>query len=539
MAADFWLAGELELADGATLRFGGDEKDERDLLSQIEFATQNPGGFGEGSFVIPRPEWATRDALLFSPVRIYGPGERTFYEGRCRDISQVDRDSIRLDFEGWAAHLDDDESFRQLYVSRDLTKWEPSSRAQRLGLLGVFNSVYDHTSESDPGSGLPALTITLPATEVNPSGQGWFDAGSGQTISSIYYDYTSLSTSSYNGQLGTASDDVATASDLTADLLTGTNSSGSGTHTPTAAYRYGLVSFYFVGTVGARDQSLTIRRLAVFGDHGLAKVGTAPDEGYLGSQVLEHAITAAAPMLTFDSESIETSSYVFTDLWHESGPVRELIERVTAYGGASGELNDWGVYDDRQFYWRSPGTYGRAWKVRRDQFASPTEDGPSADARFSGVIAAYTDAAGTTKTVGPLASGADYETDSLLDFDENNPAHRVTRRFVRRDVGLTSQEGAVLLGQGLIAEQRAKLRRGSVTITGTAVDEGGAEHPVCAMRAGDRVLIEDEAGVEPATQYVNSTTYSHDSLTVTASLGYTPHRMEIVLAQLAAAVQGL
>lgn len=151
-----WLACEIELADATIHRFGPDEADEGDVPSTIEWNTQNPGGFADGSIVIHRPQWATREALLFSPARIYGPGNRTRYEGRVRDISQVDTDSIRLDFEGWSTHLDDNESWRQLYVDRDLSKWGPATRARRLGAYTFFRHLADPAIEND--ASLPAVS---------------------------------------------------------------------------------------------------------------------------------------------------------------------------------------------------------------------------------------------------------------------------------------------------------------------------------------------------------------------------------------------
>ncbi len=529
-----WLACEIELADGTLHRFGPDEADEADIPSSVEWQTQNPGGFADGSVVVHRPEWATREALLFSPARIYGPGNRTRYEGRVRDVSQVDTDSIRLDFEGWSTHLDDNESWRQLYVDRDLSAWTAPTRARRLLLYSVFRHVADPTIEGD--STLPSLALIFEAGWVNPVGEAFYDAGPGQTISSIYYDMTSASTSSYVGRIGVSSDQISTASDLTANLLTGASSSATGTHTPTAAYRYGYIVFYFAGTVAAgQDQHFTVRNLAVFGDHGLTKAGAAPDEGYLGSDVLAHAISQAAPMLNVSADSIEISTFVITQLVHDSGTVRELVEQVTALGGAGNLPNDWGVYDDRTFYWRTPGTYGRTWRVRRDQVATPNEDGPSSDERFASVVVAYTDAAGATKTVGPLGSGSDYEDARLTDADDNNPATRVVGRTVRRDVGITTQEGAVLIGQAILAEQSANTRRGSVTIQGeAATDEGGFTEPSCAIRAGDRIVVEDEGGVLPSAQYINQTSYSHDTATLTANLGIAPQKVEVLLAQLQA-----
>ncbi len=530
-----WIAASLYLTDGRVVRFGADEIEAENVPSDISFDTSNPGGFGSASVTLPRPEnLYADDGKLFSHMVLYGPGNQVFYEGFVNGVPQVGNDSIQLNLSGWVSALDKHETFRQIFVDRDLGRWGDASRARRISLLATFNSVLGASTETDTATSLPALTFTTPATEVNPYAEAWYDAGAGSEVESVYYDITSLSLSTYGGEMFTATADDATgAAALLADVLTGTDSSASGTATASTPARYALIRFYLSGgTVGSKDQSMTVRYLAVFGNHGLTKRGTAPDQGYYASDVVGYAIQQC-PSITYSSDSIETTSFVIPHLtFTEDTSLRSVIEQVTALGGNANVANDWGVYEDREFYWRSPGTYGRVWHVRRDQVATSSSDGPDADRRCAGVKVNYTDAAGTSLSVGPPGSNSDYETTDLLDSDTDNPAYRIPGAFKSESVGITSQTGAINIGTMILNERNRLDWRGSVEIQGEAEDENGNTFPAALIRAGDRIVVSDSGDTTART--IASTSYDHGSLTCTASIGATPDSLEALLGQLAA-----
>ena len=530
-----WIAASLFLTDGRVIRFGADEIEAENVPSDISFDTSNPGGFGSASVTLPRPEnLYADDGKLFSHMVLYGPGNQVFYEGFVNGVPQVGNESIQLNLSGWVSALDKHETFRQIFVDRDLGRWGDASRARRISLLATFNSVLGASTETDTATSLPALTFTTPATEVNPYAEAWYDAGAGSEVESVYYDITSLSLYTYGGEMFTATADDATgAAALLADVLTGTDSSASGTATASTPARYALIRFYLSGgTVGAKDQSMTVRHLAVFGNHGLTKRGTAPDQGYYASDVVGYAIQQC-PSITYSSDSIETTSFVIPHLtFTEDTSLRSVIEQVTALGGNANVANDWGVYENREFYWRSPGTYGRVWHVRRDQVATSSSDGPDADRRCAGVKVNYTDAAGTSLSVGPPGSNSDYETTDLLDSDTDNPAYRIPGAFKSESVGITSQTGAINIGTMILNERNRLDWRGSVTITGEAEDENGNLFPAALIRAGDRIVESD--GGDTTERTIVSTSYDHSSLTTTASIGATPDSLEALLGQLAA-----
>jgi hypothetical protein len=527
---DNWIAVQLNLTDGRVIRFGPDEAEDENIPSAVSFQTTNPGGFSAASVTLPRPEnLYADDAKLFSDARFYGPGDETYYEGLITGVPQVGANEIQLELSGWSSVLDRYQTFRRLYVDRDLNAWGGASTQRLINLrTATYTGCEPATADPDGTTGLPGLTSVLSANTANPYAETWYDAGAGQTIASIYYDMVSLSVATDTGQIIVAADDVGTSAAGTGDLLTGVSSSASGTFTPATPRRYAAIQMFFIGAAGATDRSMTVRRLAVFGNHGLTKRGTAPDEGYYASDVIAD-IVGTAPALNVGE--IEETSFVIPHLvFADDTDLRSAIEQVTAYGGNQNVAHDWGVYDDREFYWQSPGNYGRTWRVRREDNATSSSDGPDADRRIAGIKIAYQDGSGTALTVGPPGSNSDYETSDLLDADEDNPAHRIPGAYAKESVGITSQAGAVNIGVLLLNERNRLDWRGSIELSGEVEDSSGNTFPVSQIRAGDRIEFADD----DRTHTITSTSYDHSSLTTRCDVGAQPDSFGALLEQLAA-----
>ena len=525
------VAVSLNLADGRTLRFGGDEKDALDVPTDISWETTIPGGFGAASVTLPRPaNLYADDARLFSDLVIYGPGAKVLYEGYVTAVPQVGTQEIQLQTSGWSTTLERIQTFREIFVDRDLGRWGDPSRTRRDALkLAGYNEIEGGSVEQDGANGLPALTLTAPNAAVNPIKEATYNAPAGVKISQVYYDYTSFASSSFGAFWVVATNDAVTTFESSSDLITTTNASGTGTFAPSARYPHLLINFQLTGTVSG-DSSLTLRKLAVYGNHGITLRGSDP-KGVYASDVVSYVISKSP--LTATSDSVEPTSFVIPHLiYPEDTSLRQVIEEVTILGGQGNVPNDWGAYDNKTFFWRSPGTYGRTWRVRRDQVATAQSEGPDADLRTAGVKVSYTDAAGTSKSVGPIGSNADYETNELLDIDPDNPAFRIQGAYATESVGITSQEGAVNIGKLILNERNRLQWRGSITLQGEATDENGNTYPVAEVRAGDQIIVEDDADLTPRP--VNSTSYSHSSLTLSANVGARPDSLESLLGQLAA-----
>jgi hypothetical protein len=343
---------------------------------------------------------------------------------------------------------------------------------------------------------------------------------------------TSISEAVYTGVIGVSNDDVGTAVSNTGDLLTGVDSSATGTFTasrPTAdAASYGYMDFTAGGgEVASTDKRFAVKSLAVYGTHGLTKRGSAP-EGFWASDIISYIVGKAAVL---NPGEIESTNFIIPHLtFTDDTDLRTAIERVTAYGGNQNVAHDWGVYEDREFYWQSPGNYGRTWRVRREVNATSSSDGPDADRRIAGIKILYEDAAGTRKSVGPVGSNSDYETNDLLDADPDNPAHRIPGAFATETVGITSQQGAINIGILLLNERNRLDWRGSIELSGEVEDSSGNTFPVSMIRAGDRIEIADD----DRTHTVTATSYEHSSMTTRCDVGARPDTFGALLEQLAA-----
>jgi hypothetical protein len=524
---DNWIAVQLNLTDGRSIRFGPDEAENENIPNAISFGTTNPGGFSSASVTLPRPEnLYADDAKLFSDVRFYGPGDVTYYEGLITGVPQVGDTEIQLELSGWSSVLDRYQTFREIFVDRDLSAWTDPGSALTLTQRTAGNTVLGPSVESD--STYPALTLAADQGAVNPLGIAQYDAGAGIEVASVYYDYESDGTvTADTAYIASATDDAWTDwNDETSDLITGTDTAGAGTATLDTARRYVFATLQHTGTVGTETKQITHRLLAVYGDHGLTLYGDDP-QGVIASDVIAHIVSQAAAL---NVGEIEETSFVIPHLvFKDDTDLRSAIEQVTALGGNSNYAHDWGVYEDREFYWQSQGNYGRTWKVRREDNATSSSDGPDADRRIAGIKISYEDGAGTTLTVGPIGSNSDYETDELLDVDPDNPAHRIPGAFAKESVGITSQAGAVNIGILLLNERNRLDWRGSIEVSGEVEEASGNTFPVSMIRAGDRIEFADD----DRTHTVTSTTYDHSSLTTRCDVGARPDSFGALLEQLA------
>jgi hypothetical protein len=306
---------------------------------------------------------------------------------------------------------------------------------------------------------------------------------------------------------------------------------------PGTPRRYGgLVIGYASGPAGTDgvEYGGIFRGVAVFGNTGLTSHLDANGiEGFLASDILGYALGGTSLNFTV-GDSIERSSFPIIHFAPtDRAKRRQVVEDLTALS-ANVVPNDWGVFENREFFHKTPGTYGRTWRVRKDQVATPTSDGPQSKERTGSMMITYDDESGKKRSVGPPGSGADFETATLLDTDPDNPAVRLGGRKRHERVGITSQQGAVNIGVTLLTDANSTDWRGSTVIRGEATDDKGNKYPPAFVRAGDRLEMEDDDGIN--TQPIISTSpYTQDDLAVTVNVGAPPHRGETLLAQLVAA----
>lgn len=552
--ANIRRAVEIDLADGRVLTFSPDNDDPALIPVSTSFDTEMPGGFGPATIIIPRGELSQQTLGLFSGTRIYeADTDRTFHEGRIASVA-TSGSQITIGVEGWAKHLEDDNTRKYLFVDRDLTKWSGPSVQRKINVAGSNFAITDGgVAVNDTTSLQPALDLTFlnkwTAASL-PDVEAWYDAGPGMSIGSIYYAWKQLH--ALTSDAGTAwavhlsTDDVASSYDYSGNLRA--TGPGSGTLGATASRRFALVNHAsstaptgFTGTLDGYECSVFFTVLAVFGDHGLPKQGTgsfvdAP--GLLGSDCMS-VILRDAPLLNFTTGpygSVPPTAFSIPHLVFDSPTTPlEALSAVNIFGGPTNELNDWGVYEKRTFFCRAPGTYGRTWRVRRDQATESSDSGPDAEKVLNGVVVTFDDGTGVQKSVGPPGAQADTTSTLLQSTDPTNPANNDgARHWEVWDAGITSQDGALLIGRLILAFANSQQWRGDVTMRDTVRDSTGALFPVEMVRAGDYVVVEDDYDTTP--RKIVGTSMGERTLSV--SVGADPNTLDVLLSRLGVSLIG-
>lgn len=534
-----YLAASIGLSDGRVIRVGPDESQVGDIPTSFSFETTMPGGFGPASLLIPRPpDLYADDARLFSSVVVYGEGMRIVYEGYVTGLPQQSQDEIQLQLAGWSTILDRIANFRQVFVDRDLNRWSGPSAARMVKELSSPGDVVGSISGPEVqinASSSPILMLEVTGSVTPTSKEAWFDAGPGLSIAKLFVNEIDGNfDTGFAGRsmsVGFTDSDVGPAKVISAPAEGETffNSKQTNqTFTPAKPTRYVYIRHWrsFPGETTAR---ISISGAVVIGNHNLLLAQPSSPAVY-GSEAIAYMVGATP--LTVLPDSIEPSDFPIPHLSFLSDvSVREAIEQINVFGGKERVPNDWGVYDNREFFWRTPGTYGKTWRVTSGNLSNVRSDGPDSVLRTSGVRVNYQDAAGVTRSVGPPASFSDYETSDLLSIDPQNPAFSLPG-YHTESVGITSQNGAINIGRVLLNERNRLNWRGNVELQGEVMDSEGKIYPVHSVRAGDQIIVEDDDDKRPRP--INSTTYNHDNLSLTASLGAVPDTLDSLLARLAA-----
>lgn len=554
----------LTTADGHLERFGPDEPNAEDIPQSLSFSTAIPGaGFKDAQFSLTSPIDRERlDLEIFDNVRIHGAGNETAWEGRVHQLPRKHGEdfSIEVGAVGWSAHLKDDPSFKEIYVDQDKGRWGPVSTQRRINLLASYG-VSDPTVQPDPATGEAALktAVTGPwsTTPGRPRAEALYDAGPGIDIGSVYYAWKRASNidntnANWAWQVVLGTDDLFTSTDSTGSLRAA--GPGTGTLSATDSRRAAFVYLDFANVAGGQDNveyPIFWTALAVYGDHGLTKQGTASAtgaQGFYGSDVVADVVSRAAPLLTYttgDGGSIEPTSFVIPQLaFPDPTDASEVIDRVNAY-----HLYEWGVYEDRQFFFRQPDPDRLCWEARTDQGLEYDFEGDDAENLFNGVIVSYTDPNGQQKTAGPPGSGCDDESSALEDTSETNPvnAHGLGRRWGQLSVSQVttagSSGGAVQIGYVWLAEHSLPQRKGTLVLRPRLNEvpmvqhPAGGTRPLWKIRAGDFVRVGDFPADVP--RRIVSTRYDHGSRTMTLDVDNASTKLDAILERIGIALVGI
>jgi hypothetical protein len=517
-------------ADGRITRWGPDEVDAGAIPSDLQFSTAMPGGFRDLSCsLLRRIDLDYPDQALFDNVRAYGPGNQTAWDGRFTQFprSHGQGFSVTPGAVGWSAHLKDDPSFSEVYMDRDLGRFRGAGLTRRYALAAANFGAGYFSNASIPQ---PTLIVGFTgAWASNIISEAYYEAPAGLDVARIIFNWqtnTPIGSTATFSFSASSTEDEATFPEASADQLTG---SGSGTldSSPATPRREMMLSLSFSGAggVASTNYEIALTSLRVIGNHGLTIQGTSPDNGFYASDMLQDIISRAAPMLS--TAGIETTDFVIQHaVFPDPITAEDALTLINSY-----HLYEWGVYDDRVFFFRPPDLDRLVWEARLDKGAFLDLEGDTAEQVYNGVYVSYQDAAGQRRTIGPTGALADATSTLLEDTSETNPvnAHGIPRRWAKLDISQTTTEaGAEQLGYVWLREHSLPQRRGNLTVTGSITHPTEGEVPTWRPRAGDSVKITD-GGVSDTPRRIISTSYNHGTRSISLALDNTSLKLDAIL----------
>ena len=543
------LFGEVFSTGGYHGRWSGDSRNPSDLPNGVTFGTTMPGGFSDGSAVLPRDmRRHFSDLDEFVTVRFKGVGGDIAWEGRLQATPRQsgDQSSVTAEMVGWQAHLDDNPSAREIYLDPNFSNWTAISTTLKASDYLAGADCDDVSTTLDPGTGLPALVtgFTGAWSRVHEC-KGMYDT-KGIGVGTLYFCWmrpTSGGTpvpainpadTNWTWRPYFAHDDVQSGAEFApAQRAAGPVVSSYTPTDPLHKFIYVYLAYQLAAAGGGEGVNYGINwtYLGVVGRSGIPVYGTLGQSGGIGvlaSDVVANAIRRWAPLLKFTTGATgtipPTGYFVPTAAYLEPTTVSEIIKDVTKY-----DLVDWAVWENQTFYMNGWGLRGRSW-VSRVREAQLQETGPQVDRIYNGVIVTYTDDAGISRSVGPPNSGTQYTDLSLYDSDPTNPATAagIVRYSPPVSVNTSELAGAIAVGARYLSELKASNTAGQASLVGYAEDAlTGTQWPSWMVRAGDWISFLDAS--DTSERRIVSTSYDDATKTNAIQLDSPPDDIQALL----------
>ena len=556
--------------DGRNYRWGVDDTNPRNVPNSLSFSTVMPGGFEQGSCVLQRdpgsqmgigqpadhPQNSSSpypDLEEFSKITVCGVGGTIVHQGRLEQLPDTGgiQAQVTPTWIGYQAHLDDDNSAREIFVDRNISTWQGPSVQRQIQWLQTAQVVTSSPSVApDFTTGYPSLDASMSGSWTQSQAvEGWYDAR-GITIAKLYAAWET------NGQFQLSGGNafgagIFLANEDTAqnyDSLLFTASPSSYTLSATTTTRdFGLLQFWNDTVPGGKDGvnfDLYWTDIGVYGNHGLT-IYADPQGGtnagcVKASDVIAYALQKWCPKISFTTGvngTIQPSTFLIPQLaFLDPTTVSAMVKQAIVY-----ELLDYAVWESPvreigpMFYLNPRDTAGRKWHARIGP-AQLQETGPNMARIWNGVVVQFTDVSGITRTYGPPGSGMNQTDASLQDLDPQNPANEAgIRRWALVTMGTTTFPGALAVGQNFLKEQKILDTSGQATLTGHVQDDHGIYWPSFMVRAGDQIAFVDAN--DPSYRRIVHTSYDDTTKANAIQLDQPPdslnallQRMSIVLA---------
>lgn len=518
--------------DGNTKTLDSNAPTAGDRPRGIQFGTKLGSGFDTGGFTLARPiDRDNADINMLDSVRIMSANGDTAYEGFIGSMPRSMDDSghtLTVNTAGWMASAAD-QTFTMIFVDRDLSNWGPVSRAQRLANLGSGYANHDSNITNDQA--VPAVVTNFTgawAAGGLPASGAMYDAGSGNRIGSVYYEWTrGTNVSAGDGNWtwvvnAMTSDNIASGQDSSGNL----RAAGplTGTLTTTAARRFAMIrqEYAAAGGTAGMEYNIDWRNLAVRGDHALPTVGSAAPYGVAASDVITYLVAHYCPWL--NTNSVRQTTYAIGHLvFREDTTVYDAMLKVNSY-----HLWNLAVWESRTLSFAPIDLTDYDWEIRHDEVGNQIGlQGDEYTNLRNRLKVQYRDVAtGSTE----LLHYDDHA--ELRDESIDNPFNQHGR--IRSGDPFvvpypTTAASALELGRLRLLEDNQVKAPGSFTVQGQIKDRAGVYQPVWKVRAGDRIRLTSSAALTDRPRLVAETAYSHDGQTITIGVDSTLRFIEAYL----------
>jgi hypothetical protein len=450
--------------------------DVTDGVRGLQWSNINPGGHERATFTL-LGSWAAgfREVKPGNIVRIEDGGAELF-TGRIddRDPQVNTQEAVAVTAYGLGVRLKDN-TFTEIYVDRDFSRWKDPSVQRRLNLIGANRGVQGFAVTTDDTTGQPALITKIQGawtTSSLPTVEPRYDSG-GIPLGSIYYAWKKTATVSeadvnWRWTVRLATRDLLDVADGGINLVAAGPGTGTVDATLTDRECAALEMRYDTSAGGSANFEYAIAWtvLAVYGGHGLTKTGTdsaTSARGFIASEIVRDIVSDTAVGGLITPRRIDASTFVVTQLAflkatrHEDA-VTEASKYDSVDWGTWGAEDMFGPFSDPTqgyFDWKAKDTttpHWTAWRDECDEVDLRTELG----AAYAGVIVGYTDASGSEQVETRTISGAPALLDAGL---------ATTSRTAIIDGGTLTQAGAQQLGDAFLALSNGNaVSRGQVTI---------------------------------------------------------------------------
>jgi hypothetical protein len=535
---DLALDIEVETSQGL-YRLPSDAKLASDRPQKMGFQTQRGDGFATGNAIFNRKIFKDYpDIGLLDSWRFVSRSADVAYEGRLHSNPRGNdpAQTINCSLVGFATMLKN-RPVSPLIIDRRLAGWGEPTMERRAKALGEgYRYEGDvSTGSQDVGTLKPGVAISFSRFDASyiELGEAWFYGG-GEDIGELKIGevkrLVGVADANFNSSGGVCVDDLGNSMNSTADQNYG-DSTNVSVSASAAGKKYArLVLIYAGGFAGDGNNVLAFISPRVIGKHGLPIKGTAPNDGFYLSDIIEYVFQNYFPRIK-NLKINENPFVVEQATWHDDP--RDGYEVLQQLNGLA--LWETNVWEGPTFEFKPADLTKYDWIIRTDDpGVQVMYEGDTIENFANGVVVDYTDFNGVQRRLWP----ADYA--ELRDERESNPANRHGEDvFISETVPWPCFPAEALQwGRAKLGEFNRPRRPATYRISGGYIkDAEGNWHQGWKVRNSQTIGVMDHPYDVPRLIY--ATNWDQESHNLEVTVDAPPQRLTAIVARHELAVAGM